>query len=287
MLDNSASPISRTPEGPSERRSSSRVHAAALTGSTSNVSWFASSLSAVSCPRMSLLRLPRSPGTWPRMGPNGSNAVTRIAGPLAMTLGRDRESARRPCQGAVTFEVIDRRPSRIDDHAREANQMPTMEEYAGQPREQRMQRLTRTADELAAAIKGRSEHVLSRRPDAKNWAAKEIVCNQRDTEEVFAARVEQVRVMDVDPRWGDSNADRMAEERQYLRNDAADALAAVRRRRAETLEIFGNLTPAQWEKGGIHAVRGRFMIDKIASIVNRPRTGWTRSCRSWPGTTTT
>jgi len=145
--------------------------------------------------------------------------------------------------------------------------MPTMEEYAGQPREQRMQRLTRTADELAAAIKGQSDGVLSRRPDAKNWAAKEIVCHLRDTEEVFAARVEQVRVMDVDPRWGDSNADRMAEERQYLRNDAADALAAFRRRRAETLEIFGNLTPAQWEKGGIHPVRGRFTIDAILSIM--------------------
>ena len=44
--------------------------------------------------------------------------------------------------------------------------MPTMEEYAKQPREQRMQRLTRTADELAAAIKGQSDAVLSRRPDA-------------------------------------------------------------------------------------------------------------------------
>ncbi len=32
--------------------------------------------------------------------------------------------------------------------------MPTIEEYAKQPREQRMQRLTRTADELAAAVSG-------------------------------------------------------------------------------------------------------------------------------------
>ena len=52
--------------------------------------------------------------------------------------------------------------------------MPTMEEYAKQPREQRLHRLTRTGDELAAAIKGQSDAVLSRRPDAKNWAAKEI-----------------------------------------------------------------------------------------------------------------
>ena len=145
--------------------------------------------------------------------------------------------------------------------------MSTMEEYAGQPREQRMARLTRTADELAAAIKGQSDAVLSRRPDAKNWAAKEIVCHLRDTEEVFAARIEQVRVMDVDPRWGDSNADRMAEERQYLRNDAEEALVAFRRRRAETLDLFTGLAPGQWEKSGIHPVRGRFTIDAILSVM--------------------
>jgi len=145
--------------------------------------------------------------------------------------------------------------------------MSTMEEYAGQPREQRMVRLTRTADELAAAIKGQSDGVLSRRPDAKNWAAKEIVCHLRDTEEVFAARIEQVRVMDVDPRWGDSNADRMAEERQYLRNDAEEALVAFRRRRAETLDLFAGLAPGQWEKSGIHPVRGRFTIDAILSVM--------------------
>jgi hypothetical protein len=145
--------------------------------------------------------------------------------------------------------------------------MSTMEEYAGQPREQRMARLTRTADELAAAIKGQSDGVLSRRPDAKNWAAKEIVCHLRDTEEVFAARIEQVRVMDVDPRWGDSNADRMAEERQYLRNDAEQALVAFRRRRAENLDLFAGLAPGQWEKSGIHPVRGRFTIDAILSVM--------------------
>jgi hypothetical protein len=57
--------------------------------------------------------------------------------------------------------------------------MPTMEDYAKQPREQRLQRLARTADDLAAAVKGQSDAVLSRRPDARNWAAKEIVCHLR------------------------------------------------------------------------------------------------------------
>ena len=145
--------------------------------------------------------------------------------------------------------------------------MPTMEEYAKQPREQRMHRLTRTADELTAAIKGQSDAVLSHRPDAKNWAAKEVVCHLRDTEESFGGRFEQILAMDVDPTLGGPSADRWAEERQYLRNDAAEAAGAFRKRRAETLEIFGKLTPAQWEKGGIHPVRGRITLDGFLSLM--------------------
>jgi hypothetical protein len=145
--------------------------------------------------------------------------------------------------------------------------MPTMEEYAKQPREQRMHRLTRTADELAAAIKGQSDAVLSRRPDAKNWAAKEVVCHLRDTEESFGGRFEQILAMDGDPKLGGPSADRWAEERQYLRNDASEAVAAFRKRRAETLEIFGKLTAPHWDKGGIHPVRGRITLDNFLSLM--------------------
>jgi uncharacterized damage-inducible protein DinB len=145
--------------------------------------------------------------------------------------------------------------------------MPTVEEYAKQPREQRIQRLTRTADELAAAITGQSDAVLSRRPDAQNWAAKEVVCHLRDAEEAFGGRFAQILAMDTDPKLPGANANRLAEERQYLRNDTGEALAAFRRRRQETLEVFGKLTPAQWDKGGIHPVRGRITLDGFLSLM--------------------
>jgi uncharacterized damage-inducible protein DinB len=145
--------------------------------------------------------------------------------------------------------------------------MPTMEEYAKQPREQRVARLTRTAEQLAAAIKGQSDTALSRRPDAKNWAAKEVVCHLRDTEEAFGSRFEQILAMDVDPRLPGPTADRWAEERQYLRNDTAEALAAFRARRQETLAILGKLTPADWDRGGIHPVRGRITLDGFLTLM--------------------
>ena len=145
--------------------------------------------------------------------------------------------------------------------------MPAMEEYAKQPAAQRLERLTRTADQLTAAIKGQSEAVLARRPDEKNWAAKEVVCHLRDTEEAFAARFEQILAMDADPKLGAPQADRWAEERQYLRNDALEAIAAFRKRREENLATLRALTPAQWSKGALHPVRGRMTLDTFLTLM--------------------
>jgi DinB family protein len=132
--------------------------------------------------------------------------------------------------------------------------MPTRHEYAKQPIARRLERLARTADELAAAIRGQSDAVLSRRPDSKNWAAKEVVRHLRDLEELLMIRFRTMLAMDEpkflvlgemphDPApWGivageplPLDPDRWAEERQYLRNNTDEALAALRKRREETL----------------------------------------------------
>ena len=145
--------------------------------------------------------------------------------------------------------------------------MPTMEDVAKQSREQRLARLTRTADDLAAAIRGQSDDVLSRRPDAKNWAAKEVVCHLRDTEELFMERFQMILAMDA-PKLSGLNPDRWAEERQYLRNDVSAALAAFRRRREESLELLGKLPAEAWRRAGVHATRGAFTIDDFVTLMS-------------------
>ena len=144
--------------------------------------------------------------------------------------------------------------------------MPTMEEYAKQPREQRLRRLERTADELTAAIRGQSEAALSRRPDARNWAAKEVVCHLRDTEELFMMRFETIMAAD-EPKVSAIDPDRWAQDRQYLKNDAGEAAAAFRKRRDESLTFLRKLDADQWTRGAIHPVRGRFTIDDLASLM--------------------
>ncbi len=145
--------------------------------------------------------------------------------------------------------------------------VPPIEEVARRSLAQRLARLERTADDLAAAIGDRSDAVLSRRPDPKNWAPKEIVCHVRDTEELFMIRF--ATIMAADEPWfygaGPARAQnvvaRWAEDRQYLRNDTAEALATFRARRQESLDYIRKLTPEDLERGGIHSVSGRMTLD--------------------------
>ncbi|MBI4594631.1 MAG: DinB family protein [Candidatus Rokubacteria bacterium] len=148
----------------------------------------------------------------------------------------------------------------------ETTPMPTVEEYAQQSVPQRLARLQRTADELAAALRGQSEAALARRPDPKNWAAKEVVCHLRDVEESYGLRIAQVLAMD-EPKWPRVDPERWAADRQYLRNDAAEALAAFRRRREETLGDFRKLSPGEWQRAGMHAARGRMTLDDMLAMM--------------------
>lgn len=144
--------------------------------------------------------------------------------------------------------------------------MLTMEEVAKQPLEERLRRMARTADDLAAAIAGQPESVLARRPDAKNWAAKEVVCHLRDAEELFMDRFQTIAAVD-EPRLFPPTPDRWAEERQYLRNDAAEALGHFRQRREESLAYLRGLSPEGWQRGGVHPVRGRLTVGDFVTLM--------------------
>src|SRR5262249_24211708 len=167
-------------------------------------------------------------------------------------------------------------PRRCSEPPREVTDVPTLDDVAKQPLEQRLSRMTRTAADLARALAGQSEAVLVRRPDLKNWAPKEIVCHLRDTEELFLARLEMIAAMD-EPAFGAAGhgariltidtPDRWAEDRQYLRNDAAHALETFRKRREDLLAHLRALAPAQWQRGGIHPTRGRMTVEDFATLI--------------------
>ena len=145
--------------------------------------------------------------------------------------------------------------------------MATIEEYARRPREERIARVELTPGELAAAVKGVSVPALMRRPAPKSWAATEVICHLRDNEEWFLERMKLVMTMEL-PRFVATNPDRWAEERQYLTNDAAVALAAFTRRRGETLAFLKTLERDDWQRAGVHVdSRGRRTIDEFLSVM--------------------
>jgi len=160
-----------------------------------------------------------------------------------------------------------------------------MEFYAGLPLDERLRRLARTPDDLAAVTHDRSDAELAGRPDPKNWSPTEILCHLRDIEEICMMRFRTMLAMD-DPKvlvvgarptnpaeWGlvgdefPVDPDRWAEERQYARCEPAAALAAFSRRRAESLDFFARLSPGQWERGCLHPTLGRMTFGDWTALM--------------------
>ena len=126
--------------------------------------------------------------------------------------------------------------------------------------------MERAPDDFRAVIQGVSEAALSRRPDEKNWAAREIICHVRDTEEYFLTRFQMILSLE-EPKFSPADAGRWAVERQYLRNDAQEALDAFRQRRRETLSFLRGIEAGQWGRTCLHAVRGRMTMRDYLNLL--------------------
>jgi uncharacterized damage-inducible protein DinB len=132
--------------------------------------------------------------------------------------------------------------------------------------DEQLARMERTVNDFAAVVKNVPDTQLTKRPDSKNWSAKEVVCHVRDTEESFMTRFLSILAMD-EPKFLPVEPDRWAVERQYQRNDVQEALAAFKTRREETLRFFRGLKPDQWERSGVHATRGRMTLKDFVELM--------------------
>jgi DinB superfamily len=143
----------------------------------------------------------------------------------------------------------------------------SVEAWFRRPPDERLARLAATPGQVASALEGRRARALARRPAPGAWAPVEIVCHLRDSEQAFGERFAAILAMDepVLPAVGPS--DRWAEERQYLRQDAATALTHFRGRRGESLEMLMTLSPVDWQRSGHHPARGRLSIDLLVALM--------------------
>ena len=132
--------------------------------------------------------------------------------------------------------------------------------------DEQLARMERTVNDYAAVVKNVPDAQLTKRPDPENWSAKEVVCHVRDIEESFMMRFLSLMAMD-DPKFLPVEPERWAVDRQYQRNDVQEALAAFKTRREETLRVLRSLKPEQWERGGIHATRGRMTLKDFVELM--------------------
>lgn len=144
--------------------------------------------------------------------------------------------------------------------------MLSKEEVARMPRVERLERLGRAGHELDLALADQPENVLCRRPDAKNWAPKEVVCHLRDTEEFFMLRFQTIAASH-EPPLVPADPERWAEDRQYIRNDAGEAARAFRCRREECVAHLRALSDAQWTRGGLHPTYGRMTVEDVVNLM--------------------
>jgi hypothetical protein len=103
--------------------------------------------------------------------------------------------------------------------------------------------------ELAQAARGGDE----------GWSVLEIICHLRDNEERVLERMRLMRD-GVDPFIAAYDQEQWARERNYAADNLREALAAFRRYRASHVAELLALPPADWERTGRHAERGRITI---------------------------
>jgi len=140
-------------------------------------------------------------------------------------------------------------------------------EWGRRSRGDRLARLAATPSELAATLTTTPATTLARRPARDAWAPVEVVCHLRDLEESFHDRLTAILASD-EPRFATTNPNRWADERQYLRHDAHDALRAFARRRTETLTLLRGLVPDAWMRAGWQLdSRGRRTVDDFLTLI--------------------
>jgi len=162
---------------------------------------------------------------------------------------------------------------------------PRIQEWIDRSRAERLARLTKTPEELAAVIKGKAPEQLAMRPDDEEWSPVEVICHLRDVEDLSLLRFRMMIQMDEPmvpsataptdrERWGllEEGAAlfdqvRLVDQRQYARNDPILALEAFAQNRGQVLAFLGALTDAQWVRGAIHPAFGRVDFDGFTGIL--------------------
>ena len=111
-------------------------------------------------------------------------------------------------------------------------------------------------NELEDLMKDLDEETLRWRPIPNKWSIKEIMCHLRDMErEAYLARYQ--RILGEDHPWMQNvDQDRLAYERDYINQDARQALDEFKSLRNETVNTLASAPVESWGRSGVHEIDG-------------------------------
>jgi DinB superfamily len=118
-------------------------------------------------------------------------------------------------------------------------------------------------NELEDLLNDLDEETLRWRPIPSKWSIKEIMCHLRDMErEAYLARYHRILSED-DPSMPNIDQDRLAYERDYINQDARQALDEFKWLRTETVKTLDSAPPDTWSRSGVHEIDGPLSIEQL------------------------
>lgn len=123
-----------------------------------------------------------------------------------------------------------------------------------------------TPDAFAALMRGASEAELHARPGEGKWSACEILGHMQDADLFFNVRVRLVLCHDRPPMLG-YDQDSFVAGQNYNERPSAELLDEFRKLREIGLGLWRRISPAQYERVGMHTERGPESIGLMRQLM--------------------
>lgn len=116
--------------------------------------------------------------------------------------------------------------------------------------------------QLRDALAGLTAEQLDAHPVPGKWSIKEVVCHVADYEPVYADRMKRV-IAEDQPTLLAGSPDAFVERLAYDQRDVQEELALIEVVRSQMARILRSLKPEDFQRTGIHSVRGPVALEKL------------------------
>jgi uncharacterized damage-inducible protein DinB len=129
--------------------------------------------------------------------------------------------------------------------------------------------MERTCDVLGNVLQTVTQEAATTLRDSDDgWTILEVVCHMRDYEEIFHERAQTI-LQEEYPLLPAHDHEAMAVEREYNKQNLAQAYADLKQARQRFTEFFKTLPDPDWERAGMHPEEGHYTMTDAVMHVSR------------------